>query len=131
VHDHHDGPPVLVDEPVDEVEEVEEVERVIAIIEVPDVETEPASTSTLRASAARRCAGCTAARHHRLRRRTSQMPSAHCHYPPGEGQAWGAAGSRVARDLRTVLRDERGMLRARAHARGYWLRKGDWILEED
>jgi NADPH-dependent ferric siderophore reductase len=51
--------------------------------------------------------------------------------PGGAGQAWGAAESRIARDLRTVLRDERGMPRSHAHARGYWLRSGDWILDED
>jgi NADPH-dependent ferric siderophore reductase len=50
--------------------------------------------------------------------------------PTGAGQAWGAAESRIARDLRTVLRDERGMPRSHAHARGYWLRSGDWILDE-
>ncbi len=51
--------------------------------------------------------------------------------PGGHGQAWGAAESRIARDLRTVLRDERGLPRPHAHARGYWLRSGDWILDED
>jgi NADPH-dependent ferric siderophore reductase len=43
---------------------------------------------------------------------------------------WGAAESYVARDLRGVLRDERGMPSALATARGYWLRTGDWVLEE-
>ena len=38
--------------------------------------------------------------------------------PDGPGQAWGAAESRIARDLRTVLRDERGLPRSRAGARG-------------
>jgi NADPH-dependent ferric siderophore reductase len=52
-------------------------------------------------------------------------------FPGGTGQAWGAAESRIARDLRTVLRDERGLPRAHTHARGYWLRSGDWILDED
>ena len=51
--------------------------------------------------------------------------------PPGAGQAWGAAESRIARDLRTVLRDERGLPRTHAHARGYWLRSGDWILDDE
>ncbi|MEH3054664.1 MAG: siderophore-interacting protein [Patulibacter minatonensis] len=49
----------------------------------------------------------------------------------GVGQAWGAAESRVARDLRSVLRDERGMPKTHARARGYWLRSGDWLLDED
>lgn len=48
----------------------------------------------------------------------------------GNGQAWGAGESKIARDLRTVLREERGMPKARAHARGYWLRKGEWILDD-
>ena len=48
--------------------------------------------------------------------------------PKGAGQAWGAAESRVARDLRAVLREERGMPRAHATARGYWLRAGEWDL---
>jgi NADPH-dependent ferric siderophore reductase len=51
--------------------------------------------------------------------------------PRGPGQAWGAAESRIARDLRTVLRDERGMPRSHAHARGYWLRSGDWSDHEE
>jgi NADPH-dependent ferric siderophore reductase len=50
--------------------------------------------------------------------------------PDGTGQAWGAAESRIARDLRAVLRDERGMPRSHAHARGYWLRTGDWLDDE-
>ena len=50
--------------------------------------------------------------------------------PDGLGQAWGAAESRVARDLRTVLRDERGMPKSHATARGYWLRTGDWLLDD-
>jgi NADPH-dependent ferric siderophore reductase len=53
------------------------------------------------------------------------------HLPGGTGQAWGAAESRVARDLRTVLRDERGMPRTHASAKGYWLRSGDWLDDED
>ena len=51
--------------------------------------------------------------------------------PEGTGQAWGAAESRVARDLRAVLRDERGMPRTHARARGYWLRSGDWLDDEE
>jgi NADPH-dependent ferric siderophore reductase len=51
--------------------------------------------------------------------------------PEGPGQAWGAAESRVARDLRTVLRDERGMPPTHARARGYWLRTGEWLLDEE
>lgn len=50
--------------------------------------------------------------------------------PDGRGQAWGAAESRVARDLRAVLRDEHGLPRTHATARGYWLRSGDWLDEE-
>ncbi len=51
--------------------------------------------------------------------------------PDGPGQAWGAAESRIARDLRTVLREERGMPRRHVKATGYWLRTGDWVLDED
>lgn len=51
--------------------------------------------------------------------------------PAGAGQAWGAAESRVARDLRHVLREERGMPRSHARARGYWLRTGDWLDDEE
>jgi NADPH-dependent ferric siderophore reductase len=36
----------------------------------------------------------------------------------------------VARDLRTVLREDRGLPRTHAHARGYWLRSGDWLAED-
>jgi NADPH-dependent ferric siderophore reductase len=50
--------------------------------------------------------------------------------PTGVGQAWGAAESGVARDLRTVLRDEHGLPRTHARARGYWLRSGDWLDED-
>ena len=42
-----------------------------------------------------------------------------------------AAESRVARELRTVLRDERGMPRSHTSAKGYWLRSGDWLDDED
>jgi NADPH-dependent ferric siderophore reductase len=51
--------------------------------------------------------------------------------PDGPGQVWGAAESRVARDLRTVLRDERGMPRTHVSAKGYWLRDGDWLDDAD
>jgi NADPH-dependent ferric siderophore reductase len=50
--------------------------------------------------------------------------------PAGRGQAWGAAESHVARDVREVLRGERGMPPRLARAKGYWLRKGDWIIDE-
>jgi NADPH-dependent ferric siderophore reductase len=50
--------------------------------------------------------------------------------PDGPGQAWGAAESAIARDVRTVLREERGLPREHVSARGYWLRSGDWILDE-
>src|SRR5919198_697687 len=42
--------------------------------------------------------------------------------PEGRGQAWGAAESGVARDLRRVLREERGLPRSLVSAKGYWLR---------
>lgn len=51
--------------------------------------------------------------------------------PAGVGQAWGAAESGVARDLRSVLRDEHAMPRTHARARGYWLRAGDWLDDEE
>jgi NADPH-dependent ferric siderophore reductase len=50
--------------------------------------------------------------------------------PAGPGQAWGAAESHVARELRTVLREERGLPRSHATAKGYWLRSGEWDLSE-
>jgi NADPH-dependent ferric siderophore reductase len=49
--------------------------------------------------------------------------------PDGPGQVWGAAESRVARDVRDVLRGERGLPRKHVKATGYWLRTGDWILD--
>jgi NADPH-dependent ferric siderophore reductase len=51
--------------------------------------------------------------------------------PDRPGQAWGAAESAIARDIRTVLREERGLPRRHVKATGYWLRTGDWILEEE
>jgi NADPH-dependent ferric siderophore reductase len=50
--------------------------------------------------------------------------------PAGPGQAWGAAESRVARDLRAVLREDHGLPKSHATARGYWLRHGDWLDDE-
>lgn len=35
-----------------------------------------------------------------------------------------------ARDLRMVLREERGVPRTHATARGYWLRSGEWALDD-
>jgi len=43
--------------------------------------------------------------------------------PDGPGQAWGAAESMVARDIRTVLRGERGMPGGHVKATGYWRRE--------
>ena len=77
------------------------------------------------------CTGSTAKERRRRRRRTSPRRSARSPCPEGTGQAWGAAESRVARDLRAVLRDERGMPRTHASAKGYWLRSGDWLDEEE
>lgn len=51
--------------------------------------------------------------------------------PEGPGQVWGAAESRVARDVRDILRGERELPRKHVKATGYWLRAGDWILDED
>jgi NADPH-dependent ferric siderophore reductase len=51
--------------------------------------------------------------------------------PEGPGQAWGAAESRIARDLRSVLREDHGLPRTHAHAKGYWLRSGDSDDHED
>jgi NADPH-dependent ferric siderophore reductase len=50
--------------------------------------------------------------------------------PPGDGQVWGAAESRIARDAREVLRDERDLPRKQVSVKGYWLRTGDWELED-
>lgn len=49
----------------------------------------------------------------------------------GVGQAWGAGESKIARDLRNALRGDLAMPKTHAHARGYWLRTGDWLLDED
>jgi NADPH-dependent ferric siderophore reductase len=100
---------------------------VIAVIEVPDRDAE-AALDTRRAADVRwvhRGAAAPAT--------TTQLADTlrTLDLPAGDGQAWGAAESRVARDLRAVLRDERGLPRGRAHARGYWLRSGDWVLDED
>lgn len=51
--------------------------------------------------------------------------------PDGAGQAWGAAESTVARTLREVLRDERGMERKLVSAKGYWLRSGEWPDDDE
>jgi NADPH-dependent ferric siderophore reductase len=51
--------------------------------------------------------------------------------PDGPGQAWGAAESKVARTVREVLRDERGMPRRHVSAKGYWLRSGEWLDDDD
>ena len=51
--------------------------------------------------------------------------------PDGVGQAWGAAESTIARTLREVLRDERGMERKLVSAKGYWLRSGEWPDDEE
>lgn len=50
--------------------------------------------------------------------------------PAGPGQVWGAAESRVARDVRDILRGERELPRKHVKATGYWLRSGDWILDD-
>jgi NADPH-dependent ferric siderophore reductase len=49
----------------------------------------------------------------------------------GDGQAWGAAESTVARTLREILRDERGMERKLVSAKGYWLRSGEWPDDDE
>jgi NADPH-dependent ferric siderophore reductase len=51
--------------------------------------------------------------------------------PDGVGQAWGAAESTVARSVREVLRDERGMERKLVSAKGYWLRSGEWPDDDE
>jgi NADPH-dependent ferric siderophore reductase len=51
--------------------------------------------------------------------------------PDAPGQVWGAAESRVARDVRDILRGERGLPRKHVKATGYWLRSGDWLLDEE
>jgi len=63
---------------------------------------------------------------------TSHLPDAvrSLALPSGTGQAWGAAESKIARDLRGVLREHHGMPRTHAHARGYWLREGEWDLDD-
>ncbi|HET6547886.1 MAG TPA: siderophore-interacting protein [Solirubrobacter sp.] len=56
---------------------------------------------------------------------TSHLPDAlrALAIPHGRVQAWGAAESGVARELRSILRDEHGLPRAHATAKGYWLRR--------
>ncbi|MET0602347.1 MAG: siderophore-interacting protein [Baekduia sp.] len=51
--------------------------------------------------------------------------------PAGPGQAWGAAESTIARTVREVLRDERGMERKLVSAKGYWLRSGEWPDDDE
>jgi NADPH-dependent ferric siderophore reductase len=102
-------------------------ERVLAVVEVPDAAEEhdlalpdggelrwvhrgraPAATTTHLADALRAL-----------------------DLPAGPGQAWGAAESTVARTLREVLRDERGMERRLVSAKGYWLRAGEWPDDDE
>lgn len=110
--------------------ETTSVEQVIAVLEVADPDEEPAlDLNGSRAKADVRFVhrgGAPAAT-------TSHLADAlrEVDLPSGLGQAWGAAESKVARDVRNVLRDERGMPKTHAGARGYWLRTGDWILDED
>ena len=79
---------------------------------------------------ARSSAGCTATGTARRPARTSRTRCARSTLPDGRGQVWGAAESRVARDVRDVLRGERGMPRKHVKATGYWLRTGDWLLDD-
>jgi NADPH-dependent ferric siderophore reductase len=101
--------------------------RVVAVVEVPDASAQtridlPPSSQLHWVHRD----GAPAATTTHLRDALRALP-----LPTGTGQAWGAAESRVARDLRTVLRDERGMPRTHASARGYWLRSGDWLHDEE
>jgi NADPH-dependent ferric siderophore reductase len=101
--------------------------RVLAVVEVPDVREE--HPIALRPGAELRWVhreGAPAATTSHLADALRALP-----LPDGPGQAWGAAESRVARDVRTVLREERGMPRSQASARGYWLRAGDWSDHEE
>jgi NADPH-dependent ferric siderophore reductase len=51
--------------------------------------------------------------------------------PSGSGQAWGAAErASPAPCDRSVLRDDHGLPRTHAHAKGYWLGSGDWDDDE-
>ena len=84
-----------------------------------------------RSPPAPRCGGCTATAPPPRPRPTSPTRCASCALPDGTGQAWGAAESKVARTLREVLRDERGMERKLASAKGYWLRSGEWDDDDD
>jgi NADPH-dependent ferric siderophore reductase len=102
------------------------VRRVLAVVEVPDAREELAIELP---------AGGTLQWVHRdgaPAATTSHLADAlrALTLPSGSGQAWGAAESRIARALRSVLRDDHGLPRTHAHAKGYWLRSGDWDGDE-
>jgi NADPH-dependent ferric siderophore reductase len=110
--------------------ETTDVEHVLAVLEVAD----PAEERALDVNGASKRADI------RFVHRDGAAPATTTHLadalreielPGGLGQAWGAAESKIARDVRTVLRDERGMPKTHAGARGYWLRSGDWLLDDD
>jgi NADPH-dependent ferric siderophore reductase len=102
-------------------------DRVLAVIEVPGADDEqalaaPAGTEVRWIHRGGAAAGTTA-----------QLPDAlrRLELPDGPGQAWGAAESTVARTIREVLRDERGLPRRHVSAKGYWLRAGEWPDDPD
>ncbi len=101
--------------------------RVLALVEVPDADAELALDAPPGAEVrwVHRGDAPPATTGH-LVRAVRELP-----LPAGRGQAWGAAESRVARDLRAVLREERGLPRTHALARGYWLRTGEWLDDEE
>ena len=96
------------------------VERVLAVVEVPD----PRRSS----SSASRTAPRLRWVHRNGHRAATSSHLADAlralELPDGRGQVWGAAESRVARDMRTVLRGERCMPRKHVKATGYWRRDG-------
>jgi NADPH-dependent ferric siderophore reductase len=102
-------------------------ERILAVIEVPGRAEEHALAAPASAQVRwvhRDGADAATTTHLADALRRLELPS-------GVGQAWGAAESKVARALREVLRDERGMPRKHVSAKGYWLRSGEWLDDED
>jgi NADPH-dependent ferric siderophore reductase len=103
-------------------------ERILAVIEVQDAAEEHELATPSHAEVRwvhRDGADAATTTHLADALRTLPLPA------DGAGQAWGAAESSVARTLREVLRDERGMERKLVSAKGYWLRSGEWLDDED
>jgi NADPH-dependent ferric siderophore reductase len=102
-------------------------ERILAVIEVQDPDEEHALVTSPNADVRWvHRDGADAATTTHLADTLRELP-----LPAGPGQAWGAAESTVARTVREVLRDERGMERKLVSAKGYWLRSGEWPDDDE